>query len=217
MLPATKLLPAKSPKYRFTYIKRRTSIDHFFYSLTNYLNTKTTYSEQELVALLQQRNDQSFGYLYDNYSGALFGVINGIVAEQETARDVLQEVFVNIWRKIESYDPAKGRLFTWMMNIARNAAIDKIRSRGYQDSLKNYSIPDNVDTNIAGTATLPKVADTGLKKILTQLKDEYRVLIDMSYFQGYTHDEIAKILDIPLGTVKTRIRSALMHLRTMIK
>ena len=70
-------------------------------------------------------------------------VVSAIVADQETARDVLQEVFVNIWRKIESYDPAKGRLFTWMMNVARNAAIDKIRSRGYQDSLKNQAIPDN--------------------------------------------------------------------------
>jgi len=181
------------------------------------LNTKTTYSEPELVTLLQQRNEQSFGYLYDNYSGALLGVISAIVTNQETARDVLQEVFVNIWKKIETYDAAKGRLFTWMMNVARNAAIDKIRSRGYQDALKNYSIADNVDTNIAAPATLPQVVDTGLKKILTQLKDEHRQLIDMSYFQGYTHDEIAKIMDIPLGTVKTRIRSALSQLRTMIK
>jgi len=181
------------------------------------LNTTTTYSEQELVALLQQRNDHSFSYLYDNYSGALFGVVSAIIADQETARDVLQEVFVNIWRKIGSYDPAKGRLFTWMMNVARNAAIDKVRSRGYQDSLKNHAIPDNADTNIAGSATLPQVADTGLKKVLTKLKEEHRVLIDMSYFQGYTHDEISKILEIPLGTVKTRIRSALTHLRTMIK
>jgi RNA polymerase sigma factor (sigma-70 family) len=70
---------------------------------------------------------------------------------------------------------------------------------------------------MAGPATLPQVADTGLKKVLTKLKEEHRVLIDMSYFQGYTHDEISKILDIPLGTVKTRIRSALIHLRTMIK
>jgi RNA polymerase sigma factor (sigma-70 family) len=181
------------------------------------LNTKITYSEQELVALLQQRNDHSFGYLYDNYSGALLGVVSAIVADQETARDVLQEVFVNIWRKIESYDPAKGRLFTWMMNVARNAAIDKIRSRGYQDSLKNYSIQENADTNISGITTLPQVGDVGLKKILAKLKDEHRVLIDLSYFQGYTHDEISKLLDIPLGTVKTRIRSALTHLRTMIK
>jgi RNA polymerase sigma factor (sigma-70 family) len=181
------------------------------------LNTKITYSEQELVALLQQRNDHSFGYLYDNYSGALLGVVGSIVSDQETARDVLQEVFVNIWRKIGTYDPTKGRLFTWMMNVARNAAIDKLRSRGYQDSLKNHSLLEDVDKNITGTATLPQVGDVGLRKVLTKLKDEHRVLIDMSYFQGYTHDEISKILDIPLGTVKTRIRSALTHLRTMIK
>jgi DNA-directed RNA polymerase specialized sigma24 family protein len=81
------------------------------------LNTKTTYSEQELVALLQQRGDHSFSYLYDNYSGALLGVIGAIVPDQETARDVLQEVFVNIWRKIGSYDPAKGRLFTGVTRI----------------------------------------------------------------------------------------------------
>src|SRR6202007_687846 len=110
----------------------------------------------------------------------------------------------------------KGRLFTWMINVARNAAIDKIRSRGYQDSLKSRALPDNVDTGITGSATQPQVADIGLKKILRNLKEEHRILIDMSYFQGYTHDEIAKILDVPLGTVKTRIRSALMHLRTMI-
>jgi RNA polymerase sigma-70 factor (ECF subfamily) len=181
------------------------------------LNPKATYSEPELVALLKQRNDQSFGYLYDNYSGALYGIIHSIVTDAETARDVLQEVFVNIWRKMELYDPAKGRLFTWMMNIARNAAIDKIRSKGYQDAQKNYAIPDNVDKEIGAPATMPRVADTGLKKILAQLKDEYRVLIDLSYFQGYTHEEIAKALDIPLGTVKTRIRTALTHLKTMIR
>ena len=181
------------------------------------MNNKITYSEQELVALLQQRSDHSFSYLYENYSGALLGVVGAIVPDQEVARDVLQEVFINIWRKIESYDPTKGRLFTWMMNVARNAAIDKIRSRGYQDSLKNRSIPDSVDINTAGAITGPQINDVGLKKILTQLKDEHRVLIDLSYYQGYTHEEISKALKIPLGTVKTRIRSALIHLRTMIR
>ena len=166
--------------------------------------------------MLQQRDDHSFSYLYDNYSGALFGIINAIIPDEETVRDVLQEVFVNIWKKIELYDPTKGRLFTWMMNVARNAAIDKLRSRSYQESLKNRSIPDNVDTGIPATV-LPNTDDIGLKKILTRLKEEHRVLIDLSYFQGFTHEEIAKALDIPLGTVKTRIRSALIQLRTMIQ
>jgi RNA polymerase sigma-70 factor (ECF subfamily) len=103
------------------------------------------------------------------------------------------------------------------MNVARNAAIDKVRSKGYQDSLKNYPISENVDTTNIGNATFTQVDDVGLKKVLGKLKEEARVLIDLSYFQGYTHEEIAKILSIPLGTVKTRIRSALIHLRTMIK
>jgi len=169
------------------------------------------------VALLQQRSDHSFSYLYDNYSGALLGVVGSIVSDNEIARDVLQEVFVNIWRKIESYDPTKGRLFTWMMNVARNAAIDKVRSRGFQDSLKNRSIPENVDTDMAIASSGPNMDDVGLRRILTKLKDEHRVLIDLSYFQGYTHEEISKALNIPLGTVKTRIRSALTQLRIMIK
>jgi len=181
------------------------------------LNPRITYSEPELVALLQQRTDHSFSYLYDNYSGALLGVVGAIVNDQETARDVLQEVFVNIWRKIESYDPVKGRLFTWMMNVARNAAIDKIRSRGYQDSLKNKPIPDNNDSITGELGVLPKVDDVGLRKVLSTLKEDHRVLIELSYYQGFTHDEISKQLDIPLGTVKTRIRSALSHLRTLIK
>ena len=166
---------------------------------------------------MQQRNDHSFSYLYENYSGALLGVVGAIVNDQETARDVLQEVFVNIWRKIESYDPVKGRLFTWMMNVARNAAIDKIRSRGYQDSLKNNPIPENNDSLEGGMGVMPKIDDVGLRKVLSNLKEDHRVLIELSYFQGYTHDEISKSLDIPLGTVKTRIRSALTHLRTVIK
>ena len=169
------------------------------------------------MALLQQRSDHSFSYLYDNYSGALLGVVGSIVSDNEIARDVLQEVFVNIWRKIESYDPTKGRLFTWMMNVARNAAIDKVRSRGFQDSLKNRSIPENVDTDMAIASSGPNMDDVGLRRILTKLKDEHRVLIDLSYFQGYTHEEISKALNIPLGTVKTRIRSALTQLRIMIK
>ncbi len=178
------------------------------------MNSKITYSEHELVTSLQQRNEKAFGYLYDNYSGALYGIVNSIVTDKEIANDVLQNVFVNIWRKIESYDPAKGRLFTWMLNIARNAAIDEVRSKGFRDSQKNQSLSENVDT---GAVTGPAVDDVGLRKVLTRLKGELRILVDLSYFQGFTHEEISKALNIPLGTVKTRIRSALIQLRTMIQ
>jgi RNA polymerase sigma factor (sigma-70 family) len=186
----------------------------FFLYFNQQLNLKPTYSEGELVAQLRLQNEQAFSYLYDNYSGALFGIINQIVPDKEIASDLLQEVFINIWRKIESYDADKGRLFTWMLNIARNASIDKLRSRAYQDSQKNQSLPD--DVHLTGKPVVINTDDYGLKKVISRLKAEHKVLIDLSYFQGYTHEEIAKSLSIPLGTVKTRIRSALTQLRTLI-
>jgi len=182
--------------------------------LTN-LEPKTKYSEQELVVLLKEQNNDAFNYLYDHYSGALFTIINQIVSDKDTASDVLQEVFVNIWRKIGTYDVTKGRLFTWMLNIARNAAIDKVRSKGYRDNQRTQPIAEG-ESGMAMSSN-PVVNDVGLKKVLTTLNEEYRKLIDLSYFQGFTHEEIAKMLGIPLGTVKTRIRTAISQLRTMIR
>lgn len=179
------------------------------------MEVATKYSESELVRLLQKRGEQAFSYLYDNYSGALLSIIFNIVKDEELANDVLQEVFVKIWRQAESYDSSKGRLFTWMLNIARNASIDTIRSKSYQNSQKNRELSENV-YSAAGVEQL-QVDQIGLRKIVHQLKEEYRVLIDLSYFQGYTQDEISKMLDIPLGTVKTRLRTALIQLRGIIQ
>ena len=178
------------------------------------MGTKQVYDERELVTALRRKDDQAFGYLYDHYAGALYSVIKQIVVDGEVSNDVLQETFVNIWRKIELYDDSKGRLFTWMLNIARNAAIDKTRSKGFQQNSKLQSI---VDSDGVYASVKPGVDDYGLKKVLLKLRDEQRLLIDLSYFQGYTHDQIAKALDIPLGTVKTRIRSALTQLRTYLQ
>jgi len=188
----------------------------FCLSFDQLLEPKPTYSEQELVVLLNEQDNDAFNYLYDHYSGALFTIINQIVPDKDTASDVLQEVFVNIWRKIDTYDETKGRLFTWMLNIARNAAIDKIRSKGYRDNQRNQPIAEGESGGMAMSSN-PSVNDVGLKKVLTTLNEEYRKLIDLSYFQGFTHEEIAKMMGIPLGTVKTRIRTAISQLRTMIR
>ena len=180
------------------------------------MNQPVTYNEPDLVNSLKQRSEKAFSYLYDNYSGALYSIIHSIITDIETSNDVLQDVFVNIWKKIESYDSSKGRLFTWMLNIARNAAIDKIRSKGFKDGLKNQPISENVDISV-GAAINPAINDVGLRKVINGLREEHRVLIDLSYFQGFTHEEIAKVMSMPLGTVKTRIRTALIQLRTLIK
>lgn len=177
------------------------------------MGNKGTYEETELVTLLRQKENSAFSYLYDHYSGALYGVIKQVVGDLEVSNDVLQETFVNIWRKIDSYQENKGRLFTWMLHIARNAAIDKLRSKGFQQSQKQQTLTDEDEFE---QVVRPGIDDVGLKKMLLKLKDEQRYLIDLSFYQGYTHEQIAKALHIPLGTVKTRIRAALTQLRTLL-
>lgn len=173
------------------------------------------YTETELVFLLKERDQSAFGYLYDNYSGALFNIVLAIIPDRELASDVLQEVFVKIWRQVELYDASKGRLFTWMMNIARNASIDVLRSKSYNNSQQNRELTENVYAN-AGT-TVTNTDRIGLRKVVHSLKDEYKILVELSYFEGYTQDEISKMLNIPLGTVKTRLRNALLQLRELVK
>ncbi len=181
------------------------------------MKTETSYSEEELISSLKQNNEKAFSYLYDNYSGALYGIIKNIVPDLELSNDVLQDAFINIWKNFKSYDPEKGRLFTWMLNIARNAAIDKLRSKGYRETKKNQPLIEDVNISAVKGFVNPALNDFGLKKLLNELKDEQRTLVELSFFQGYTHEEISKIIGIPLGTVKTRIRSALIKLRSIIK
>jgi RNA polymerase sigma factor (sigma-70 family) len=181
------------------------------------LGTTLTYTEHQLVSLLKQRDNKAFEYLYENYSGALYNIIMQIIGDVDLSNDVLQEVFVNIWRKIESYDSIKGRLFTWMLNITRNASIDVLRSKSFQNSQKNQSISDNTEFDSVGKISQLNVDNIGVRKVLEKLKPEQRVLIELAYFKGYTHEEIAEIESIPLGTVKTRIRNALILLREHLK
>ena len=175
---------------------------------------QTTYSEEELVQLLKQQSREAFNYLYQNYSGVLFGIVSRVVTDEHTAGDVLQEVFVKIWNNVGLYDARKGRLYTWMMNLARNAAIDKLRSKG--EIMKGKIQTGEDDVNIRGNVQQTEVpTDTiGLRKIVAGMRPEYSVIVDMAYFKGYTLAEISKTLEIPLGTVKTRMRSAMQQLRT---
>ncbi len=172
--------------------------------------------EKTLVLALKSKDKQAFSYLYDNYSDALYGVINRIVLSDEIAGDVLQEVFVKIWKNIDNYSREKGSIFTWMMNISRNAAIDQIRSRQYQNEAQNQSIEDFVYDIDKSEQVTSQVDHIGLKEVLTKLKPEHKILIDKVYFEGYTQEEISQELDMPLGTVKTRIRAAMQHLRQIL-
>jgi RNA polymerase sigma factor (sigma-70 family) len=178
------------------------------------LTPTLNYTEAELLAGLQSRDEQAFSYLYDRYSKAIFSVILQIVPQQEIAEDVLQEVFLKIWQNIRSYDETKGRLYTWMLNIARNQAIDRTRSKEFNNRNKTTELSETVYTE--KQTVNAGIDDVGLKKIIGNLPDENRKLLELAYFQGYTQEEISKILNIPLGTVKTRIRATIIQLRKIL-
>jgi RNA polymerase sigma-70 factor (ECF subfamily) len=174
----------------------------------------TSYTEEELVNKLRLHDEHAFSYLYDNYSKALFTIISQFVPQQEAAEDLLQQVFVKIWKHISSYDDTKGRLFTWMLKITRNLAIDFVRSKEFNSAGKTVSLIESVhDKEVVGE----NVRDTGLKKILEQLPPDKRKLIELSYFTGYTQQEISELLGIPLGTIKTRLRNIIFELRKIME
>ncbi len=170
-----------------------------------------------MVALLKSKDQQAFSYLYDNYGAALYGVAMKMLNKEEAAKDLLQEVFIKIWRNIASYDPSRGRLYTWMLNIARNAAIDVLRSSGFNQDKKISGIEQNVYNDNSALSTSQKTDHVGLKQIVEGLKEEYRLIIDLAYFKGFTQEEIARELNIPVGTVKTRSRNALLQLKSIMK
>ncbi len=175
------------------------------------------YSEEELIHLLKNRDKTAFSYLYDNYSGALFGVIFKIVEDRELSEDILQEAFVKIWKNFSNYDSVKGRLFTWMINITRNLTIDTVRSKGYKKQAKIQNNENAVDNISSNTNTSESFDALGIRKHLTLLKDDQKQIIDLAYFGGFTQDEISKHLSIPLGTVKTRMRTAIIELRKILQ
>lgn len=174
---------------------------------------KTIIAEETLLLMLQSKDERGFSILYDNYSAALYGVILKIVRTEEIASDILQDSFVKIWRNIEGYNSGRGTLFTWMLNIARNTAIDKIRSQDFQNSQKNQDLETTINTIDKQEYSQFDVDAIGVKKVIEKLKPEHQLIIDLLYFQGYTQSEVAEEFGIPLGTVKTRVKSAINHLR----
>ncbi|QJD96801.1 RNA polymerase sigma factor [Mucilaginibacter robiniae] len=174
---------------------------------------KINLSEEELVQALQRHEKVAAEALYDMYSPALYGVIFRIVNDETTAEDIVQETFVKIWRSSNSYSADKGRLFTWMMNIARNLAIDKIRSKDFKNQFKNQELENNVIVIDTQSSTAYKPELLGVKDLVEKLKPEQKSILDLIYFKGYTHTEAAEELGIPLGTIKTRLRTAIQQLR----
>ncbi len=175
---------------------------------------KFTYNEEQLVCELQLNKREAFEYLYDNYSNALYGIAFKVLKEEDKAADSLQDTFLKIWKNISSYNSGKGTLFTWMLNIARNTAIDKLRGEAKNTNVFNLEHVHEMELTPAGIFDMP-LATLDMRAIVSKLIPEKKQVIEMVYFQGYTHEEVSLKLNLPLGTVKSRVRRALSDLRNI--
>jgi len=169
--------------------------------------------ESQLVLALQQRKEEVMATLYDRYAAAMYGVIKKVVTDDAIAEDLMQEAFLKVWKAGAQYDASKGRLFTWLINVARNTAIDYLRSKRYKESIQT----DELDVYSPVTERVTTAVDhIGLKDVLSTLKPEQQEVLDLLYFNGLTQEQAAEELGIPLGTVKTRARTAIQVLRKIL-
>ncbi|GEO07317.1 DNA-directed RNA polymerase sigma-70 factor [Adhaeribacter aerolatus] len=173
------------------------------------------YPEEVLITRLQERDTTALTLLYDKYSASLYGVILRIVKDELVAEEAMQDCFVKIWSSFAFYDKDKGRLFTWLVTIARHVAIDKLRSHAYRQSRLNQSLDSVLTVNLRETHPY-RPEFIGVKELVATLTSDQKKVIDLVYFEGYSHAEAAKALAIPLGTVKTRVRYALQLLRKLM-
>ena len=174
-------------------------------------------TQEELLPLLLRKEERAFTQLYDMYSKSLFSIIINLIKDREEAEDVLQEVFVKIWKNVDTYNQSKGRLYTWMLNIARNTSIDKLRSKGFNNSQKNLSSDNFVHLLDDSNKLTNKIDSIGLRDFVNKLKPKCIQLIDLLFFKGYTQQEASEELEIPLGTVKTQNRMCMNDLRNYLK
>ena len=171
-----------------------------------------------LLARVADRDAGALADLYDRHNRLLFSLILRVLRDRGESEDVLQEVFVRVWDRADSYSPALGTPLAWLVRIARNRAIDRLRSRQVRANIaESYEDPP-VATDATPPGNPEQLARTAehrraIVAALDQLPVEQRTLIDAAYFQGFTQSELAERFGLPLGTVKTRIRTAMQTLR----
>ncbi|WP_018127016.1 sigma-70 family RNA polymerase sigma factor [Balneola vulgaris] len=180
--------------------------------------------DKELLIRIAAKDPVALSLLYDQYNRLLFGLLVSILKKKEEAEDILQEVFTNIWEKADQYDPEKGSAYTWIVSLTRNKGIDRLRSKVYKEQKKQSTSLDNEDTymplfseenNPLEDAILSDRASM-LKEALAKISEKQRTVLQVAYFDGLTQTEISEQLDIPLGTVKSRMRDGMLKLREIL-
>jgi RNA polymerase sigma-70 factor (ECF subfamily) len=177
--------------------------------------------DSELLRRIAQRDAEAFAALYDRYATILHSLCLAILKKADDAEDVLQECFLQIWEKAFSFDRLKGSVYTWLVIMTRNRAIDRLRSKHFQISKQRQ--PDfDFETIVAEDACSPfenaSFAERAqlVRKAFATLPHEQRQVLQLAYFQGYSQSEISQRLNVPLGTIKTRTRQAMKKLHTVL-
>jgi len=175
-----------------------------------------------LMERIVQRDEKALDQLYERFSGALYAVILRIVKSREDADEILCEIFLQVWNKAGSYDLAKGAIYTWLLSMARNRAIDRIRSKSYKNAKQNAEDSEVLNGLENASAENPLDAvvlserAAAVREALRDISPQQREILEIAYFEGYTQSQIAERLSLPLGTVKTRMRDGMKSLQAFL-
>lgn len=171
--------------------------------------------EPHITGLLRSNATAAVTLILEQYGDALYGLVCRMIPDRAIADEVIQDVMIKVWQHGATYDPAKGKLYTWLASIAWNTSLDRIRSAGYQRSRKSETLESNVYVQQMSEENMH--GDVGLQRVLERLEAKYREVIDLVYFGGYSHAEVSEALGIPIGTVKSRVRIAIRELHTALR
>ncbi|HYU46787.1 MAG TPA: sigma-70 family RNA polymerase sigma factor [Terriglobales bacterium] len=175
--------------------------------------TNTTTTDLALVAAIRSGDQGAMAALYDRYSSIVYAVALRVLQDTGAAEDVLQDIFMQLWRKPGAFDANRGNMAAWLAVIARNRAIDALRRRRPQDDIEDVIVA--VEPDLASEAERSRAMEK-VRGALQAMSQSQRSALEMAYFEGLSHSEIAEKTGEPLGTIKTRIRSGLLSLRKVL-
>jgi len=174
-------------------------------------------ADEELMPRIGEKDPDAFEVFYDRHGGVAFSLAYRIVGERGAAEDVVQEAFISIWRSGARYDRARGSVRSWMLGIVRNRAIDFLRSKAGRAPKLDFDddavLEHRPSAELTDAEALRRETTHELRGALGELPGEQSKVIELAYFGGFSHSEIAKMLDVPLGTVKGRMRLGLEKIR----